>query len=166
MIIPGAEGHVLAQGASDHLFKDDEPHRIEAYVFITDDRNNADTTTIKFREVVTSHLQKSLVGVNFVFVDKMSQMKRSGDVISIIISVRESAQVEQEPYQVALTSYKVTIYDFSKTPIFIKDGRVSFDERLKADSDISEVLNKTIDVTNQRLVAFLKRSITHKSFHR
>mgnify|MGYP001289121939 CR=1 FL=1 len=165
-IISGAECHVSAQGAPDHLFKDDEPNRVQAYVLVTDDRGNFDIASINFSEIIKTHLQESLVGVNFVFVDKISQMKRSGDIINIIVSVRESGIVSQEPYHVAKTLYKVTIYDLSKTPIFIKDGNVSFDERLSADSDNAVVLNKTVDVANQRLVGFLKRSITHKSFHR
>lgn len=162
----GAEGHIFAQGSPDHLFKDDEPNRIQVNVFISDDRDNHDTIAVNFPIEIKSYLKQALPSVDFVFVDKMSQMQRTGDNINVIISVKKSGLETIDAHQTAITKYKTTIYDVSKTPIFIKDGNVMFDERVKENISETDLLIKTVNVTNQRLVAFLKRSITHKSFHR
>ncbi|MDA3867806.1 MAG: hypothetical protein PF489_13810 [Salinivirgaceae bacterium] len=162
----GSQAVAIAQGAPDHLFKDDEPHRIQVNVLIVDERKGVDEANTNYVTVLRNYMKQELPFVNFVFATQMSELKRSGDYINIIVTVKESGLTEIDNVKSALTHYYVTIYDVSKTPIFIKDGNVKYDYRVAEDASWSDVAEKTIDVANQRLIAFLKRSITHKSFHR
>ncbi|MFO7863997.1 MAG: hypothetical protein R6U85_08370 [Salinivirgaceae bacterium] len=162
----GPQAVAVAQGAPDHLFKDDEPHRIQVNVLIVDERKGEDKAKTNYYTTVGNFMKQELPFANFVFVSQMSELKRSGDNINIIVTVKESGITQINGVPSAAIHYYVTIYDVSKTPIFMKDGNVKYDYRVADDAEWSEVAEKTVDVANQRLIAFLKRSITHKSFHR
>ncbi|PLX25025.1 MAG: hypothetical protein C0599_01495 [Salinivirgaceae bacterium] len=161
--------HAMASDAiiknqPDHLFKDEEPKNIQVNVLITDDRAVKDTLITDIKEQITNQLKSAFPKAKFVFAEKISQLKRSGDHINIMISIKEAGTETQEVKISAITNYYVTIYDVSRTPIYIKDGRVQYDIPNVNPDETEVATRKTIDVANQRLVAFLQRNIKHKTF--
>jgi ribosomal protein L18E len=148
----------------DHLFKDEEPKNIQVNVLITDDREVKDTITTDIKEQIKNQLKSAFPKAKFVFAEKINQLKRSGDHINIMISIKEAGTATNEIKITALTNYYVTIYDVSRTPIYIKDGHVQYDIPNVNPEETETATLKSIDVANQRLVAFLQRNIKHKSF--
>lgn len=157
----GITGH--AQSSPDHLFKDDEPENIRVNVLIADQRNETSGSSYIISEI-KSHLKSGFPEAKFHFVDQKSELKRSGDYINIMISIKSSGIAQADASVKALTHYHVTIYDVSKTPIYIKDGDVKFDVFDYKPGNEEQALQKTQEVANQRLINFLERSIKHKSF--
>ncbi len=154
------------QNEPDHLFQDDEPPTIQANVLITDDRSNSETLSFDFRQAIQSHLKESFPAVKFVFVQKMRELKRSGDNVNIMISVKYSGIEPDTSQKTAMTHYHVTIYDVSRTPIHIKDGAVKYDKNNSTSNELDKAVEYTVTVANKRLVAFLKRNIKHRTFQK
>lgn len=156
--------NTIVKDFPDHLFKDDEPENIQVNVLITDDRQQSDTINTDIREQIKNQLKSAFPKAKFVFANKISQLKRSGDHINIMISIKEAGTEIQEVKLTALTHFYVTIYDVSRTPIYIKDGHVKYDIPNITPQETETATRRAIDVANQRLVAFLQRNIKHKTF--
>ena len=154
----------IAKDFPDHLFKDDEPENIQVNVLITDDREGNDTINTDIKEQIINQLKSAFPKAKFVFAEKINQLKRSGDHINIMISIKQAGTETQEVKLTALTHFYITIYDVSRTPIYIKDGHVKYDIPNVNPQETEAATRKTIDVANQRLVAFLQRNIKHKSY--
>ncbi|HKK58885.1 MAG TPA: hypothetical protein VJ937_05375 [Salinivirga sp.] len=172
LFIAGAMFKVHAQNAGQnepaHLFHDEEPPTIQANVLITDDRTQSDTldVSLDFRRVIQQHLRESFPAVKFVFVQKMRELKRSGDHVNIMISVKYSGIESATSNKIAMTHYHVTVYDVSRTPIHIKDGAVKYDKNNSTSEEKAKAVEYTVTVANKRLVAFLKRNIKHRTFQK
>lgn len=157
-------GDTFVKNSPDHLFKDDEPKNIQVNVLITDDRKVHDSINNNIKFEIINQLKSAFPKAKFVFADKINQLKRSGDHINIMISIKEAGTETQEIKMTAVTQYHITIYDVSRTPIYIKDGLVKYDIPYVSPEESETAISKTIDVANQRLVTFLQRNIKHKSF--
>jgi hypothetical protein len=154
----------FVKNSPDHLFKDDEPENVQVNVLITDDRELQDTVNNLIKTQIINQLKSAFPKAKFVFAEKVKELKRSGDHINIMISIKEAGAENSELKMTALTHYHITIYDVSRTPIYIKDGYVKYDTPFLNPDESETAINKAIDVANQRLVAFLQRNIKHKSF--
>lgn len=167
-MLNGQAQNIIQEDNKNHLFHDEEPPSIQAYVLITDDRSDNDSLSLNldFRQVLQEHLKESFPAVNFVFVRKMRELKRTGDNVNIMISVKYSGIQPDTAMKSALTHYHVTVYDVSRTPIFISDGSVKYDRNDLTLKEKDKGIEYTVTVANKRLVAFLKRNIKHRTFQK